>query len=126
MKMLYWTDYKKDKELRGMSREQVQRIKDMEAALDISKAAVDKLSEAMDAFEAVQDRYNALLDYYSNGQWRADFEADEEGLLPDDLKRGVLSEDAVYDLITEHRELVNRMCAIVTEAEKSHVTDAEE
>ena len=105
--------------------ERSKRIRDMEAALDISKAAVDKLAEAMDAYEAVQDRYNALLDYYSNGQWRSDFEADEEGLLPDSLKRGVLSEDAVYDLITEHGELVKRMRAIVTEAEKSHVTAAE-
>ena len=38
-----------------------------------------------------------------------DFEADEEGKLPADLKRGVLSEDAVYDLITEHRELMAGM-----------------
>ena len=93
--------------------ERIKRIKDMEAALDISKAAVDKLAEAMDAYEAVQDRYNALLDYYSNGQWRADFEADEEGLLPAGLKRGVLSEDAVYELITEHRELMERMSVAV-------------
>ena len=42
--------------------ERIKRIRDMEAALDISKAAVDKLAEAMDAYEAVQDRYNALLD----------------------------------------------------------------
>ena len=38
-----------------------------------------------------------------------DFEADEEGRIPADLKRGVLSEDAVYDLMTEHRELMTRM-----------------
>ena len=33
----------------------------------------------------------------------------EEGEFPPDLKRGVLSEDAVYDLITEHIELVTRL-----------------
>ena len=38
-----------------------------------------------------------------------DFEADEAGKFPADLKRGVLSEDAVYDLIAEHRELMARM-----------------
>ena len=34
---------------------------------------------------------------------------DEAGKLPADLKRGVLSEDAVYDLLTEHRDLMARM-----------------
>ena len=31
------------------------------------------------------------------------------GRLPADLKRGVLSEDAVYDLITDHTALMARM-----------------
>ncbi len=41
-----------------------------------------------------------------------DFEADEAGKLPSDLKRGVLSEDAVYDLIIDNRDLVVRMMRI--------------
>ena len=90
-----------------------ERIRKMEEALDASKAAIEKLSEALSEYEAVQDRFDALLDYYGNGQWRADFEADEEGLLPAGLKRGVLSEDAVYDLITEHRELMGRLKAVL-------------
>ena len=34
-----------------------------------------------------------LSEYYSGPDWKADFALDEEGLLPGDLKRGVLSED---------------------------------
>ena len=45
-----------------------------------------------------------------------DFEDDEAGKLPQDLKRGVLSEDAVYDLITENRELVIRMLKLSARA----------
>ena len=45
-----------------------------------------------------------------------DYEDDEAGKLPKDLKRGVLSEDAVYDLITENRELLVRMLRLVTAA----------
>lgn len=42
----------------------------------------------------------ALLNtYYTSGQWREDYEADERGELPPDLKRGVLSQDALYDLL---------------------------
>lgn len=34
---------------------------------------------------------------------------DEAGLLPEDLKRGVLSEDAVWNLLKDHKELQTRM-----------------
>ena len=40
-----------------------------------------------------------LEEYYTSGEWRADYEADEAGLFPVDLKRGVLSQDGVYDLL---------------------------
>ena len=42
-----------------------------------------------------------LMDYYFGGQWLADYQADERGELPHDLKRGVLSEDGVWNLIAE-------------------------
>ena len=32
-----------------------------------------------------------------------DYEADERGELPPDLKRGVLSQDALYDLLEERK-----------------------
>ena len=99
---------------------QIERIEDMEEALDASKAAIEKLSEALSEYESVQDRFDALLDYFGNGQWRDDFEADEEGLLPDGLKRGVLSEDAVYDLITDNHDLAVRMLKVITAALENH------
>ena len=48
-----------------------------------------------------------LEEYYLSYEWKKDFEADEEGLLPKDLKRGVLSEDGIYDLLEEYKELIN-------------------
>lgn len=42
-----------------------------------------------------------LSDYYLGGQWLLDYRADERGELPKDLKRGVLSEDGVWNLLTE-------------------------
>jgi hypothetical protein len=48
----------------------------------------------------------ALLDeYYTSGEWLEDYEADEAGLLPKDMKRGVLSQDGLYDLLEEWRDL---------------------
>ena len=96
--------------------EQIERITQMEACLDASEQAIRELSEALSAFEEVQTKYRQLSDYYDSDQWMQDYEDDEAGKLPKDLKRGVLSEDAVYDLITENRELLVRMLRLVTSA----------
>ena len=37
--------------------------------------------------------------YYTSGEWLEDYTADEAGELPPGLKRGVLSQDALYDLL---------------------------
>ena len=51
-----------------------------------------------------------LLDaYYTSGEWREDYEADERGDLPPDLKRGVLSQDALYDLLETAAEQDNEV-----------------
>ena len=47
--------------------------------------------------------------YYTSPAWRADFEADEAGLLPSDLKRGVLSEDGIYNLLEEYKRVEERV-----------------
>ena len=38
-----------------------------------------------------------------------DFELDEEGKLPADLKRGVLSEDGIYNLLERNSELLGEI-----------------
>ncbi|MBQ3516767.1 MAG: DUF4298 domain-containing protein, partial [Lachnospiraceae bacterium] len=45
--------------------------------------------------------------YYGSDIWRKDYEDDESGKLPADLKRGVLSEDAVYHLLTKY-DMLNK------------------
>ncbi|WP_298528257.1 GNAT family N-acetyltransferase [uncultured Ruminococcus sp.] len=40
-----------------------------------------------------------LSEYYGSAAWKRDFAADEAGLLPQELKRGVLSEDGIYNLL---------------------------
>jgi hypothetical protein len=40
-----------------------------------------------------------LAAYYESGLWLADYTLDEQGLLPRDLKRGVLSQDGLWDLL---------------------------
>ena len=92
-----------------MNKQQIERVIRMESYLDESCAAIGELSEALEKYESILDKYYELEEYYGNGDWMDDYDADRAGEFPDDLKRGVLSEDAVYDLITEHIELVTRL-----------------
>lgn len=48
---------------------------------------------------------STLESYYTSPAWLSDFEADEAGLLPPDLKRGVLSEDGIYNLLEEYKRV---------------------
>ena len=88
---------------------QIERIEAMEKILNEVRSAVDALTEALDRYEAVQEKFDQLDEYYSSDIWMEDFEADEAGKIPKHIPRGVLSEDAVYDLITDDRELNARM-----------------
>ena len=51
------------------------------------------------------DNICALNDYLESGDWQADFEADEAGEIPAGVKRGVLSEDGLYDLLEQVGQL---------------------
>lgn len=89
--------------------EQTERIRAMEELLDRSRAALDRLNAALDGYTAAREGIRRLEAYYTGEDWRRDFEDDEEGRLPADLKRGVLSEDGIYDLLEDDRALLIRL-----------------
>lgn len=63
----------------------------------------DELQMTSHENEEVQRKLCLLHDYYTSGKWLEDYEADEAGLFPADLKRGVLSQDGIYDLLDKFR-----------------------
>ena len=87
----------------------IERIKQMEERFDRVSDAVSKLSEALEAYRSVQDELSILNSYYGSQEWKQDFADDEAGLLPKDLKRGVLSEDGVWDVMSENQVLLVQM-----------------
>ena len=89
--------------------EQIARIQQMECNLDRASQAVMHLSAALNEYADAQDALRQLSDYYGSDQWKHDFAADSASLLPPDLKRGVLSEDAVWNLLEDVRDLKERM-----------------
>lgn len=85
--------------------DRISRITNMEKKLDQALRATSMLEQAIEHFEAIIPDIEDLIAYYESDLWREDFEADEGGKLPADLKRGVLSEDGIYDLLTDYQRL---------------------
>lgn len=81
----------------------------MEQILDKATDAVSSLSEALEKYAAILDKLQELIAYYGSEQWRQDFDDDSAGKIPTGLKRGVLSEDAVYNLLSDITDLKERL-----------------
>ena len=93
--------------------EQIERIKNMEERLDHASQVVMKLSAALDDYVETLEDIRALESYYGSEEWKKDFADDEAHQLPEALKRGVLSEDAIWNMLEDHRALKARMDEIV-------------
>lgn len=89
--------------------EQTERIKEMEQRMNRASMAVMGLSAALDQFEAAKNDIDTLNTYFGSSEWKEDFDADQQNLLPKDLKRGVLSEDGLWNLLEDYRELKKRL-----------------
>ena len=87
----------------------------MEQHLDRASQAVMQLSAALDNYVAARQAIQELSAYYGSEEWKQDYADDEAGRLPQDLKRGVLSEDGIWNLLTDSRELNARLLSTVEE-----------
>jgi hypothetical protein len=81
---------------------QIERIKWMEQRFNNAMAAIKDGSAV--SLKAIKEDIAELSKYYGSELWKLDFAADEAGNLPSDLKRGVLSEDGIWDLLSDYRE----------------------
>ena len=88
----------------------IERITRMESLFDKSEEVIRRLDQALEDFAEIEPTIIELEAYYTSPKWRKDFEADEAGKLPKDLKRGVLSEDGIWNLLSDYRRLKEEIC----------------
>ena len=79
--------------------------------------AMDAIKDgSANSLKAIKEDVTELSKYYGSELWKLDFAADERqrvgdgtsgmtGNLPPNLKRGVLSEDGVWNLLSDYREI---------------------
>lgn len=100
-----------------MSKKEFDRITRMESHLDEVAALTAKLKEQLDALSAVESRAKELFSYYGSEDWHAD----RDLTLPEGFKAGVLSEDSVYDAITDLRDAAFDMLELGTDILKTWI-----
>ena len=81
---------------------QIERIKWMEQHFNKALAAIK--DGTTDSLKAIKKDIAELSKYYSSELWKMDYATDEAGNLPPDLKRGVLSEDGIWNLLSDYHE----------------------
>ena len=82
---------------------QIERIKWMEQRFNNALAGIKDGST--DSLKAIKEDVAELRKYYDSESWKQNFAADETGKLPPDLKRGVLSEDGIWNLLSDYRDI---------------------
>ncbi len=80
---------------------------------------MDRALQAIRQAEEALPLLRELEAYYTGRLWREDYAADEAGELPAGLKRGVLSQDGVYNLLESCRELGESLISL-SSAERHH------
>ena len=83
-----------------------QHIYQMEAILDTAQQKMYALEQRIADYKEYQTKIQELEAYYTSQQWKEDFDLDEEGKFPKRLKRGVLSEDGIYNMLERNKEIM--------------------
>ena len=62
---------------------------------------ISRIQKMEEIYDRVRKDIATLKEYEESGLWLNDYEADERGALPRDLKRGVLSQDGLDEVFEE-------------------------
>lgn len=77
----------------------------MERLFDFALKAIKELPMSHEQYKEIEEAIELLSSYYDSDDWKQDYADDEAGRLPKRLKRGVLSEDGIWNLLTNWKEL---------------------
>ena len=92
----------------------IERIQRMESYLNDYAKTLEETKQAMEQLKEHQESYIQLRDYYSSQAYFDDLDLSNQDDFPKDLPCGVLSEDAVYDLLDEHFQMGVELLEIAT------------
>lgn len=80
------------------------RVAAFETSFNHIDNTLKKFEKALSDLKNAQADLQKLEEYYYNG-WAEDLEADRRGEISNGINRGILSEDAIYNLLGESRSI---------------------
>lgn len=83
-----------------------QHIAEMEKIFDKVLQTQSAFEKAIEEYRELQPEIDKLEAYYASKQWKDDYTMDERGEIPADVKRGVLSEDGIYNMLERNKEII--------------------
>lgn len=90
----------------------ISRIEENEDKLDGVLLSINDLNSALINFKDKYEDIVLLNKYYGSNNWFRDKEAYEKNIIPK-IKAGVLSEDAIWNMNDDVRELLNQLEGII-------------
>lgn len=99
-----------------LDKNQEERIAFMSDTYDKLRKLVSELAEKTEELDALIPEVEKLQEYQESGKWQQDFEADERGEISLEVNRSVLSEDGLYDLLSDLDVLYNTFDDIMAKA----------
>lgn len=84
-----------------MQEKDLQLVQELEKVYDDFKPKLERLTDALEAFSGAYQDYVTLVDFYGSEKW---FELADK--LSIGTKAGILSQDQLFHLITEHNNLL--------------------
>lgn len=79
-------------------------INQMEVAYETVRGNLEGLVSGVEVFKESYEQYRQLKEFYGSKAW---FSLSEQDL--DNVKAGVLSQDQLFDLITDHNNLLEEL-----------------
>ena len=72
------------------------------------KELLEKINEILDQLDKDRKDFDKLVEYYYSEQFRKDFDDSNEGKIDPTINQGILTEDAIYDLMGDDYYLALR------------------
>ncbi|WP_313502118.1 DUF4298 domain-containing protein [Kaistella carnis] len=87
----------------------LENITKMENIQNRTDELISEMEKLLEKWEQNQQDFNELMNYYTSEERGKDLEDDRLKIIPQDLPRGVLSEDAVFDTYGNRKDLSIKM-----------------
>ena len=95
-----------------MDKKTIDRIRKNEERLDNINNCIKNVENALEEFKKNKKSINMLNKYYGSNNWFKDKDAFEKNEISN-VKAGVLSEDAVWNMNEDINDLITEMKAII-------------